>query len=64
MTVTGQSPTSLLESVLDAQSARVDMGVAVLKKAQDTEKQQGEAIINLIESAGAPAAQPALDVFA
>lgn len=68
MTISGQPPTSLLESVLDAESARVDMGVAVLKKAQNAEKQQGEAIINLLESAGTPAKmaapQSGLDVFA
>lgn len=45
------------------------MGVAVLKKAQNADKQQGEAIVNLLESAGAPARMAApqssgLDVFA
>jgi hypothetical protein len=55
----------LLDSVLNAESARVDMGVAVLKKAQNADKQQGEAIVNLLESAGAPSAsKPGLDVFA
>ena len=64
MTITGQSGTSLLDSVLNAETARVDMGVAVLKKAQNADQQQGEAIVNLIESAGAQAPPPALDVFA
>ncbi len=64
MTITGQPGTSLLDSVLNAESARVDIGVAVLKKAQNADKQQGEAIVELIESAGATPAQPGLDVFA
>lgn len=59
----------MLDSVINAESARVDMGVAVLKKAQNADKQQGEAIVNLLESAGAPARMAApqssgLDVFA
>ncbi len=64
MTINSQSGISLLESVLSAENTRVEMGVTMLKKAQDTEKQQGEAIVNLIESAGAPAQPPALDTFA
>jgi hypothetical protein len=65
MTLTGQPAMSLLDSVLGAQRARVDVGVAVLKKAQDAEKQEGEAIVNLLEaSGGVPPAQPGLDVYA
>ena len=69
MTITGQSAMSLLDSVLSAEGARVEVGVAVLKKAQDTGRQQGEAILDLLEAAGAPAASPnpagqGLDVFA
>jgi hypothetical protein len=64
MTITGQSAASLLDSVLNAETARVDIGIAVLKKAQNAEKQQGEAIVNLLESAGAAPARPGLDVFA
>jgi hypothetical protein len=65
MTVTGQPAMSLLDSVLSAESTRVDVGVAVLKKAQDAGKQEGEAIVNLLEaSGGAPPAQAGLDVFA
>ena len=56
---------SLLDSVLNAESTRVDVGVAVLKKAQDAGKQEGEAIVNLLESSGGvPPSQPGLDVFA
>jgi hypothetical protein len=56
---------SLLDSVLNAENTRADVGVAVFKKAQNAEKQQGEAAVNLIESAGgSPDARPSLDVFA
>jgi hypothetical protein len=66
MTITGQPGTSLLDSVLNAESARVDIGVAVLKKAQNADKQQGEAIVQLLESAGAQAqnSQGNLDAYA
>jgi hypothetical protein len=60
---------SLLDSVLSAEKARVDVGVAVLDKAQNVEKQQGEAIVQLLEAAGTlpagpPAPQGGLDVYA
>lgn len=61
------APTSLLDSVLSAQTTRQDAEVAVLKKAQDTVKQQGDAMVQLLEQAGAPAldaAQPVLDAYA
>jgi hypothetical protein len=69
MTITSQSAMSLLDSVLSAEGARVEVGVAVLKKAQDAGKQQGQAIIDLLEAAGATANSPnptgqGLDVFA
>lgn len=51
MNVSGQSATSLLDSVLNAQTTRVDMGVAVLKKAQDLDKQEGAAMIQMLEQA-------------
>lgn len=49
MNVSGQPATSLLDSVLKAQTTRVDMGVAVLKKAQDLEKQEGAALVQMLE---------------
>ena len=64
MTITGQPAMSLLDSVLSADKTRTDVGVAVLKKAQDAEKQQGEAIVNLLEVSGTPPNSPGLDVFA
>jgi len=50
MMVTNQSG-SLLDSVLSGQAARQDFGVAVLKKAQDVEKQEGEAMLRVIQDA-------------
>ncbi len=56
---------SLLDSVLNAENTRTNVGVSVLKKAQNVETQQGEAAVALMESAGSPPAkQPSLDVFA
>ena len=51
MNISGQPATSLLDSVLTAQSTRVDMGVAVLKKAQDLDKQEGAAMVQTLENA-------------
>ena len=53
---------SLLESVLNAESTRVEIGVAVARKAKDLQEQQGEAMIDLLEKA-APAPDR-LDVYA
>ena len=50
MNISGQPATSLLDSVLNAQTTRVDMSVAVLKKAQDLEKQEGAAIVQMLEN--------------
>lgn len=66
MTVSN-APTSLLESVLTAQTTRQEIGVAVAKKAQDTIKQQGEAMVQLLEQAALPPTtmvSPGLDVYA
>ena len=49
MNVSSPQATSLLDSVLNAQSTQVDMGVTVLKKAQDAAKQQGEAMVKMLE---------------
>lgn len=51
MTISNR-PTSLLDSVLDAQTTRQEIDVSMLRKAMDTMKQQGEAELQLIEQAG------------
>jgi len=50
MNVSATGNSSLLESVLNAESTRVEIGVAVLKKANDAQERQGEAMIKLIEA--------------
>ena len=61
------APTSLLDSVLTAQTTQQDIGVSVLKKAQDTMKQQGDAMVQMLEQAGAQApvaGKPLFDTYA
>ncbi|MBC8097336.1 MAG: YjfB family protein [Akkermansiaceae bacterium] len=64
MNITGQPPASLLDSVLNAQSTRTDMGIALLKKAQDVQQQQGAAMIKMLEQAAPPPDDGHLDVYA
>jgi hypothetical protein len=63
MTVSNQ-PSSLLDSVLQAQTTQQDVGIAVLKKAQDLVKQQGQAIVQLLEQSGVSANGSKLDTYA
>ena len=63
MTISNQ-PSSLLDSVLQAQTTQQDVGVTVLKKAQDLVKQQGQAMVNLLEQAGVSADGSKLDTHA
>jgi hypothetical protein len=65
MNISSQASTALLDSVLSAQSTQFEIGVTVLKKAQDVETQQGEAMIALLEQAASPPAYDGhLDVYA
>lgn len=64
MTINGQSGLSLLDSVMSSETARVDAGVSVLKKAQDVEKQQGAAMVNMLEQSVSAAPGRLLDVYA
>ena len=64
MNVSSPSATALLESVLSAQTTRNEIGVSVLKKAQDVQTQQGEALIAMLEQSAAPAYDGHLDVYA
>ena len=63
MTVTNQ-PISLLDSVLQAEGTRQDANVAVLKKAQNMAKQQGQAMVQLLEQSGMSPDSMRLDVYA
>ncbi len=64
MTISGQSSVSLLDSVLSAETTRVDLGVAVLKKAQDVTKQQGAALVEMLEKSVPNDGGQRLDVYA
>ena len=64
MNVSASANTSLLDSVLNAESTRVEMGVSVLKKAQDLQEQQGEAMVKLIEQAGATPGYQSFSAYA
>ena len=55
---------SLLDSVLSADRTRQDVGIAVLKKAQDVSKQQAEALLQGIEESGPQGEGSTLDVYA
>jgi hypothetical protein len=63
MTISNQ-PSSLLDSVLKAETDRQDAGVAVLKKAQDLVKQQGQAMVQLLEQSGLSVDGTRLDTYA
>ncbi len=43
------SPSSLLASALASQAIPVEAGIATLKKSNDIAKQEGEAIIQMLE---------------
>jgi hypothetical protein len=62
--MTISNSTSLLDSILTAQTAQQDVGVAVLKKAQDVAKQEGEAMVNMLEQIGPQAVAGRLDAYA
>ncbi len=64
MTISGQPALSLLDSTLKAESTRVDIGVSVLKQAQDVAKQQGAAMVEMLEQSNAMPDRPHLDVYA
>ncbi|HLP77746.1 MAG TPA: YjfB family protein [Candidatus Paceibacterota bacterium] len=64
MNISGQSPTSLLDSVLNAQTTGTEIGVTMLKKAQDVEKQQGAALIDMLEKSAPQLQDGHLDVYA
>jgi Putative motility protein len=65
MTVSNQ-PGSLLDSILAAQTTNQEIGVAVLKKAQDAAKQEGEAMVKMLEQAAPPpqSSRSLLDAYA
>ena len=55
MNVSGS--TSLLDSILNAQTTQAEAGVSVLKKAQDVETQTGQAMVDMLDQIGPMATQ-------
>ena len=51
MNISGSTSLSLFDSVLQTQAMRQEMGVSLLKKSQDVMKQQGEAMVQMLEQA-------------
>jgi hypothetical protein len=64
MTVNGQVAISLLDSVIQAENTRTEMSVAVLKKAQEIGREQGEAMIQLLETSMPAVDGSTLDAYA
>ena len=52
MNISGSASVSLFDSVLQTQAMRQEMGVSLLKKSQDMMKQQGEAMVQMLEQGG------------
>jgi hypothetical protein len=64
MSISSASPLLPLERALPAQNTRYAIDVAVLKKAQDVMKEQGDALLYLLERTGASQLNHMLDVYA
>jgi hypothetical protein len=62
--IISNQPTTLLDSVLQGQTTQQDAEVAVLKKAQDLVKQQGQQMVRLLEQSGVSPDGAKLDVYA
>ncbi len=62
--VEGGNAPGLMTALMKEASARQNLEVSVLKKAQDVQKMQGEATLKLIESAGGGAQPGKVDVYA
>ena len=60
MNISGTGAQSLIDSVLNADTTRQEIGIAVLKKAQDAQTEEGEALIKMLETS----VPPLLDVYA
>ncbi len=62
MNVSGS--TSLLDSILNAQTTQAEAGVSVLKKAQDVETRTGQAMVDMLDQIGPTATQSSLSAHA
>ncbi|MBI3414769.1 MAG: YjfB family protein [Verrucomicrobia bacterium] len=65
MTISGSGSSALINSAQDSKNANSDVGIALLKKAQDQMKQQGEAMVKMIEQSSTACSDcHKLDVYA
>jgi type 1 fimbria pilin len=64
MTISGSTAATVLSNVANDEGAATEVGVAVLKKAQDQIKQQGEALIKLMDQTPNGSEGQRLDVYA
>jgi len=64
MTISGSTAATALSNVANAEGAAPEVAVAMLKKAQDQMKQQGEALIKMIEQTPNGSDGQRLDVYA
>ena len=64
MTISGSTASTVLGNVANADGAATEVGVAMLKKAQDQMKQQGEALVKMIEQTPNGSDGQRLDVYA
>ena len=65
MTISGYGSSAVINNSQDSQKGSSDVGVTLLKKAQDQMKQQGEAMVKMIEQSSSAAAKyTKLDVYA
>ena len=55
MNISSSASSSLLDSVLKAQTTQVDAGVSLLRKAQDIQSREGQALVQMLDEVG-PAA--------
>jgi hypothetical protein len=58
------APTSLLASNYALQNASIEAGMAMLKKTNDIAKQEGEAMVQLLEDSMVQINERQLDVYA
>jgi len=62
--VSGSSASGLMTSLMKEATAKQNLEVTMVKKAQDVQQMQGEAAIKLIENAGNVASSGGIDVHA
>jgi len=62
--ITGSNAPGLMTALMKEATAKQNLEVTMVKKAQDAEKMQGESALKLIESAGSVSGNGKIDVYA